>query len=83
MNGSVQGLRDILFKDWLEEVPLNKLEIMLLEKYLENPQEHSDEIANTLIKARERLRADDNGRRGVKCLERVIPLFEKHDFWST
>ena len=84
MNGTAQGLRDLFFKDWLQEVPLNKLELALLQRHLENPAETAEQVADTLQRARLRLMQDqDTNRRAIKCLDRVLPLFEKHEFWST
>jgi glycylpeptide N-tetradecanoyltransferase len=80
MHGTEQNFRDTVVNKMLDEVPLNKLEKSLVEKYLENPQACAEQVTETLKKAKNRL-VDD--KRACKQLGRVIPLFDKHDFWST
>lgn len=62
---------------------MNLLEKGLMEKYLESPEEKSVEITNCLNQVKERLQKTDTEKRAIKCLGRVIPLFDKHEFWST
>ncbi len=78
MHGSLADLQAAM-KKLLAEVPLNNLETGLLEHFLAAPQSNVEKIVDTLQKARVRL-ADD--RRAVKHLDRVLPLFAHHDFWS-
>jgi hypothetical protein len=61
-------------------VPLNELETQLLNKYLDTPDQTAEQVTNLLTKVKSRL--SDN-RRALKNLNRVLPLFEKHEFWST
>lgn len=80
MHGTQESLRDTVLNDLLKEVPLNKLEQELVKKHLENPQECATQVTDTLKRARTRLQDD---RRAIKHLNRVIPLFDKHEFWDT
>lgn len=82
MHGNEQDFRDAVVNKMLEEVPLNKLEEALVKKHLENPTECAEAMTDTLKKARTRMQTADD-KRGVKNLNRVIPLFDKHEFWST
>jgi hypothetical protein len=79
MHGSLEKFIKAI-KEQLVEVPLNQLEQGLLENYLAKPETSYEKISETLKKSRTRL-ADN--RRAQKMLNRVIPLFDHHEFWST
>ena len=79
MHGSTQQFKDAI-KEELEEADLNQLELALLDKALEIPEECAPKVADLLRKVLNRL-ADQ--RRARRVVSRVLPLFEKHDFWST
>lgn len=56
--------------------------MMMLEKYLDTPIECADKVTETLYKVKARI-ANTESRRAKKMLDKTIPLFEKHEFWST
>ena len=39
-------------------------------------------MTDCLLKAKDRLKKIDD-KRAVRALEKIIPLFDKHDFWDT
>ncbi len=61
-------------------MPLNDLENKLLDKYLDTPDHSAENVASLLAKVKARL---SENRRALKSISRVLPLFEKHEFWST
>lgn len=79
MHGTAQDFKNDILKK-LDEVDLNKLEKALLEKLLETPQDTVEQVTDCLKRARDRLKDE---KRMVKQLNRVIPLFDKHEFWDT
>ena len=62
------------------DVPMNELELGLLTRFLEKPQETPQHVADCLKRVKARLMGN---RRAVKQLDKVIPLFDKHEFWDT
>jgi len=83
MHGTAEAFKKTIMDELLVEVDLNVLEKGLMEKYLEAPEDKAVEITNCLNQAKDRLAKNDDNRRAIKCLGRVIPLFDKHEFWST
>ena len=81
MHGSLEQLKQFVDQR-LTDVPLNELEIGLLNKFMQNPEENALRIADNLRKSAVRLSKDGN-MRAVKIVNKVIPLFDKHEFWST
>ena len=81
MHGNSAQLKEKV-KSWLVEVPLNELEDTLLEKFLDEPSESAEKITDLLTKVKKKLQGTDN-KRALKQLNRVLPLFERHEFWST
>jgi len=79
MHGSAQQFKDAI-KEQLEEANLNQLELALLDKALENPQECAPKVVDLLRKVLNRL---SDQRRARRVVSKVLPLFEKHEFWST
>jgi hypothetical protein len=79
MHGTIDQFKTAV-NELLEEVPMNELETMLLDKFLSEPADCAPKVADLLGKVKKRL-ADH--RRAQKKLSKVIPLFEKHEFWST
>ena len=79
MHGSLDALVAHV-KQLLVEVPLNALEEGLLDHLLASPETSYEKITETLKKCKTRL-ADN--KRAQKMLNRVIPLFDYHEFWST
>jgi len=71
-----------IVKGLFEKVELNMLESMLLEKYLTSDFEslpaNLTKLASTILKNKE----NDMTRRAKKDLEKVLALFDKHEFWS-
>ena len=79
MHGTVEQFKVAVF-DMLEGVPLNELESQLLKRFLSEPTDCALKVTDLLQKVKLRL-ADQP--RAIKKLSKVIPLFEKHEFWST
>ena len=79
MHGTSQQFKDAI-KEQLSEAELNVLELALLDKAFENPAECAPKVADLLNKVMNRL-ADQ--RRAKRVVSKVLPLFEKHEFWST
>lgn len=79
MHGSIADLKQHL-KNEMDEVPMNELENLMLDKFLSEPQDCADKVAELLNKVKNRLHEQ---KRAVRQLNKVIPLFEKHEFWST
>jgi hypothetical protein len=64
----------------LSEADLNELELQLLDKYLDKPSDCAAKVCEVLKKAQARL---VDHRRSQKVIRKVLPLFDKHDFWHT
>lgn len=79
MHGSAQQFKEAI-KEQLEEAELNVLELALLDKALENPEESALKVVDLLKKVINRL---SDQRRAKRVVSKVLPLFEKHEFWST
>ena len=79
MHGSAQQFKEAI-KEQLEEAELNELELALLDKALENPKESALKVVDLLKKVMNRL---SDQRRARRVVSKVLPLFEKHEFWST
>lgn len=62
----------------LENVEINELQKGLLNKFLENPIENSEKIVDLLRKIQ-----DKNNGYHSRRVGKIIPLFDKHDFWFT
>lgn len=65
---------------------MNALELQLLEKFVKpEGDEDFDKMPNYLADLAKRVLSTkkDLSRRAKKDLEKVVALFEKHDFWST
>ena len=69
-------------KEKLSEIHMNQLEYALLDKFLEDPDSCSDKITDLLKKIAAKMETQGD-RYGLKRIKKVIPLFDKHDFWST
>lgn len=69
-------------KELFEKAELNMLESGLLDKFLngefEKLPDNLTKLASTILKQREK----DLTRRAKKDLEKVLALFDKHEFWS-
>jgi hypothetical protein len=68
-------------KELLSSVPMNALEKGLMEKYLQdfdNISENVTKLAKIMLK-----NYGEDSKTAKKELEKVIALFEKHEFWST
>lgn len=50
-----------------------------MKKFLEDPDANSDRVSDLLQKVLQRVK----GHYERKEIKRLIPLFAKHDFWST
>jgi hypothetical protein len=57
MHGTVDQFKAAVY-ELLEEVPLNELEIMLLNKFLSEPVECAPKVADLLNKVKKRLAED-------------------------
>jgi hypothetical protein len=79
MYGTAQQFKDAI-KEQLAEAELNVLELGLLDKAFEKPAECAPKVADLLSKVMNRL---SDQRRARRVVSKVIPLFEKHEFWST
>ena len=51
-----------------------------MEKFFDTPTECSEQVTDCLYKIKDRLKDDS---RALKSLKKIIPLFDKHEFWST
>lgn len=69
-------------KELFEKANLNMLESGLLDKFLNGEFDklpgNLTKLATTILKTRE----NDLTRRAKKDLEKVLALFDKHEFWS-
>ena len=71
-----------VIKELFERADLNMLEQGLLDKYLMTDYEKMPELVANLAKKVLAAKGSDLTRRAKKDLEKVVALFEKHDFWS-
>ena len=79
MHGDVPQFKRAI-AEMLSEADLNELELQLLDKYLDKPQDCAAKVCEVLKKAQARL---VDHRRSQKVIRKVLPLFDKHDFWHT
>jgi predicted transcriptional regulator len=78
MHGTIAQFKQSI-KEQLEEACPNELEEALLDRYLDSPFDCAEKVTEVLRKMRDRVSEE---RRKVKYINRVLPLFEYHEFWS-
>ena len=66
-------------KEMLSHVGMNPLEAGLLDKHLKDFDNVAENVTALMIK----LTSKYTSRKAQEQIERVLNLFEKHDFWST